>query len=58
MCVDTLNDADDETSLRQTVLFSATLFRYVAKINDSKKKDDQVFILQIFLQILHFVLVW
>ncbi len=43
MCVDTLNNADDETSLRQAVLFSATLFRYVAKINDSKKKDDQVF---------------
>ncbi len=43
MCVDTLNDADDETSLRQTVLFSATLFRYVAKINDGEKKDDQVF---------------
>jgi hypothetical protein len=43
MCVDTLNDADDEMSLRQTVLFSATLFRYIAKINDRKKKDDQVF---------------
>ncbi len=43
MCVGTLNDADDETSLRQTVLFSATLFRYVAKINGGKKKDDQVF---------------
>ena len=43
MCVDTLNDAEDETSLQQIVLFSATLFRYVAEIGVGKKIDDQVF---------------